>query len=536
MKKMRTLILFFCLISQIASAHVINGDHYHTRIWQLLPGYSTVEGTFLMLKNGRVYIETAENKTVSYPLASLSAADAHYALQRAEQVASINALPQLPASQKTTSNLTPMVCFLAWLSIFAMLYIAFGGRPQAQKPIVKYARIALSAGAIISLVAFSSAYKTTTVTNPLFIDSAFTPYRANVTTHWDSTWFYVASYGIAAHEMMAGIINWQQQVPIPQCYTGSNAWAIPLNPVVASTPVSTAHHFFRGAIGIAANGIPIFNALTNTGVDAKADGQLDDYGGHCGRADDYHYHIAPLHLQATAGIRPIAFALDGYAVYGTVEPSGTAMTPLDSNHGHYGATGVYHYHGTNTYPYMIGNMVGRVTEDTTLQIVPQAMATPVRPAQTPLPGAVITHCLQVGTNGYKLVYTLGGQTDTVHYYWTSGGVYNFSFITPTGTTAQTYTGFAPCYVLPTAVTEQAFSDGDFLLTPNPAKTAFSVVLSGKVIAGQITDLNIYNMAGTTVYSTKTITNAIPVHQLVQGNYIVVFNYLGQRHARRLVIP
>jgi hypothetical protein len=38
-------------------------------------------------------------------------------------------------------------------------------------------------------------------------------------------------------------------------------------------------------------------------------------GGHSGKADDYHYHIAPLHLQALIGAdKPIAYALDGYAI------------------------------------------------------------------------------------------------------------------------------------------------------------------------------------------------------------------------------
>jgi hypothetical protein len=30
-------------------------------------------------------------------------------------------------------------------------------------------------------------------------------------------------------------------------------------------------------------------------------GELDEYGGHCGRADDYHYHIGPVHLEKIVG-------------------------------------------------------------------------------------------------------------------------------------------------------------------------------------------------------------------------------------------
>ena len=321
--------------------------------------------------------------------------------------------------------------------------------------------------------------------------------------------------------MMTGITSWQQQVPIPQCYTGTNAWSIPLNPVLADTPVPTATNFFRGAIALAANGVPIFNALTNTGADAYLAGQLDDYGGHSGRADDYHYHIAPLHLVPTSGNMPIAFALDGYAVYGANEPDGTPMTTLDTNHGHFGTNGVYHYHGTMVYPYMIGNMVGRVTEDTTSQIVPQSSASPVRPAQVPLGGAVITHCLQQGTNGYKLCYTLSGEVDTVSYNWTTAGLYTFNFISPSaGTTTQTYTGFIPCYVLPTRVEDAGTGKRAVRIFPNPAGSTFEIALSGDISANSVNDITLYNMAGQQVWHSGTYTRFVDVHNLPDGVYLL----------------
>jgi hypothetical protein len=39
-------------------------------------------------------------------------------------------------------------------------------------------------------------------TDPLFIDSAFQPFKPSVATHWDATWFYVESKGIPDHEMI----------------------------------------------------------------------------------------------------------------------------------------------------------------------------------------------------------------------------------------------------------------------------------------------------------------------------------------------
>jgi hypothetical protein len=65
---------------------------------------------------------------------------------------------------------------------------------------------------------------------------------------------------------------------------------------------------------------------------------------------------------------------------------------------------------------MIGNMVGKVTEDATLQIIPQAAAQPVRPSLTPLSGATITGFqANPAGNGYDLTYTRNGQTYHVEY-------------------------------------------------------------------------------------------------------------------------
>ena len=78
---------------------------------------------------------------------------------------------------------------------------------------------------------------------------------------WDNEYLFIESNGMPRHEMMVGITAWQQQIPIPQNYTGDNAWRIPLKPVPADKPMSTNTGFFRGAIAIAVNGIPIFNPI-----------------------------------------------------------------------------------------------------------------------------------------------------------------------------------------------------------------------------------------------------------------------------------
>ncbi len=116
--------------------------------------------------------------------------------------------------------------------------------------------------------------------------------------------------------MMVNITAWIAQVPVPHPYAGDNAWSIPLQPVYADNPVTIADDLQRGAIAVASNGIPIFNPVNASGLISKQIGELDDFGGHSGRADDYHYHAAPLHLE-TADNRPIAYAFDGFPVYGS---------------------------------------------------------------------------------------------------------------------------------------------------------------------------------------------------------------------------
>ena len=180
---------------------------------------------------------------------------------------------------------------------------------------------------------------------------------------WDKEFLWVGSKGWPDHNMMVGITAWQQQVPLPQDYTGDNAWRIPLNPVPAKTPAMIKGRFLRGAIALAVNGIPIFNPQNNRGEISYEIGELDQWGGHCGRADDYHYHIAPLHLQAAVGKgMPVAYALDGYPIFGLTEPDGSAVGKLDECHGH-DVTGIgYHYHASTKYPYVFAGFHGQVVE------------------------------------------------------------------------------------------------------------------------------------------------------------------------------
>jgi phosphatidylethanolamine-binding protein (PEBP) family uncharacterized protein len=255
----------------------------------------------------------------------------------------------------------------------------------------------------------------------------FKAFAPAVGLRWDQDFLYVESDGLPAHGMMVGITAWQQQVPLPQSYRGDNAWRIPLHPVPAKTPVSIKGRFLRGAIALAANGIPIFNPQNNRGEVSQEIGELDQWGGHCGRSDDYHYHIAPLHLQAQLGLeQPVAYALDGYPIYGLKEPDGSAPVKLDSFNGHDAVGLGYHYHASLNYPYLNGGFHGEVVEREG-QVDPQPRAQGVRPALTALRGAKITGFKSTSVNHYELNYVVRDETRLIRYVVGPDGGADFEF-------------------------------------------------------------------------------------------------------------
>lgn len=301
----------------------------------------------------------------------------------------------------------------------------------------------------IADVATTIASATSGVADPTTTSSAvsalntlpgFDEFASTVKVFASGDYWQIESNGLPAHNMMVGITSWQQQVPLPMTYKGSNAWQLPKKPALADNPVSAKTSLYRGAIALAVNGVPIFNALNNRGEDAFLVGELDKWGGHCGRADDYHYHVAPLHLATIVGsAKPIAYALDGFAIYGSTEPDGSTMKKLDAYNGHVGTDGVYHYHGTTTYPYINGGMRGVIRGVVGDQVDPQPSAKPFREAGAPLQGATITNFSSPKTGQYALEYSQSGKTGLVEYTVSDTAV-AFTFTSPTGAvTTEKYT-------------------------------------------------------------------------------------------------
>jgi hypothetical protein len=419
-----------------------------------------IQGNFSFAKDDKIFLEQEGGQIKSIYINDLSVQDQKLARFKIARYAQLNDA-YLNTSQDTSY---PLSNFLPLCIIGLLLWLVYTFNKELIQVYILNSKIGSAAFSVFFifsvLIACSKSTTTnsnTTTTNPIvipitvtipktsfgFMDSAFAAFKPSISTSWDDTYFYIASTGIPNHNMMIGITNWQQQVPITQPYNGTNSWSIPLQPAYATTPLSTKTNLMKGAVAVAVNGIPIFNALNNRGEDSYKIGELDNWGGHCGKGDDYHYHAAPMHLSTLNGLKPIAFAVDGFPVYGSKEPDGASMIALDTCHGHNGTNGLYHYHGTTDYPYVIGALKGKVTIDPTTtapenQVIPQAFTKPVRPATTPLSGAAITDFVAVGTNGYLLTYKRGTKNGYIKYSWDLNNKYTF-ILTDTSGNAVTST-------------------------------------------------------------------------------------------------
>ena len=388
------------------------------RTWTDSAGAHLLNGTFVAVKDGQVQIRQADDSLVSLKLPQLSEADQEWVTQR---------LAQIRQSNEVFERLTRRI----------RLSPVKTDDVEEQADIEDLAITELPL-LIAQIDQRNLRYDADKVPEMAKAFEAFVKLKA-IKTRWDDRFFYVESNGIPNHRMMVGITSWQQQVPIPQKYFGENAWQIPLHPVPAKNPQSAKGNFLRGAIAIAANGIPIFNPLNNRGDDAYLFGELDEFGGHCGRADDYHYHIAPVHLETTIGQGlPIAYALDGYPIYGYLEPDGSKVKGLDQFNGHKDADGNYHYHATKTYPYLHGGFYGEVTQRGG-QVDPQPRAEPIRPDLRPLRDAKITGFLETKQGSYQLTYDVKGKKGSVSYTLADDGSAKFVFVDTNGkTTTETY--------------------------------------------------------------------------------------------------
>ncbi|CAN5551794.1 YHYH protein [soil metagenome] len=431
MNPYHALVLTCLLAVNPVSAHPGHAHGPQLRTWFVADGRSTFEASFVLVQDDRVQLLTADETVVWVPLPQLSPADQGWVAARQATIQRINqARTDVAAPVRSVTDPVSPVAILSLLACVALGVTAGGSRPSRGLPYLAVMAVVGLGGVIVTGKDLKD--------SPA-MQKHFEPFKEKLKFRSDSDYFYVESEGLPDHPLMVGITSWQQQVPLPQPYTGKNAWQIPLHPKLAEKPISGKKALYRGAIALAVNGVPIFNALNNRGVDAYLAGELDEFGGHCGRADDYHYHRAPVHLQKQAGKgNPIAYALDGYPLFGYTDASGKEPNDLDEFNGRMENDG-YRYYSTKKFPYVNGGLRGEVTVRND-GVEPQPRAAPLRPAGQPLRGAKITGFTHdASTKSSTLNYELRGKTLSWKYALEKDNSVRFVFVDGEGKeTTETY--------------------------------------------------------------------------------------------------
>jgi hypothetical protein len=142
------------------------------------------------------------------------------------------------------------------------------------------------------------------------------------------------------------------------------ALTLPADPQLAAQPACVP----MGMIGVALNGVAIFNALDAMGRDAVAHEVQDLCSGHPEPRGTYHYHgPSPCLPGETQPEQLIGYALDGFGIYSMYNAATTELTDadLDACHGRTSEVlwdgklqTIYHYVLTREYPYTIGCFMG----------------------------------------------------------------------------------------------------------------------------------------------------------------------------------
>ena len=120
-----------------------------------------------------------------------------------------------------------------------------------------------------------------------------------------------------------------------------------------------------GMVGIARNGVVIFDALDAGNRDAVAWEVQDACGGHPQMSGVYHYHALPTCLTQTNSKKSklVGYALDGFPIYNGRDEDGKRLenSDLDACHGRKSKVKldgekirIYHYEATQEYPYTVG--------------------------------------------------------------------------------------------------------------------------------------------------------------------------------------
>lgn len=266
-------------------------------------------------------------------------------------------------------------------------------------------------------------------------------FAADVAVDCDGTYAWLRSDVFPDHDLMNGITGTNEQIPVPAAF----AAPVKLSPTLAAAPVS-----IDGALGVAVNGVPIFDYSSqgeldlehyDPATDVVVQGQLDLCNGHAGRGDDYHYHAAPtcmMDAMENAGDDAIlGWGYDGFPLYGFRRPDGGALAAgdLDLCNGMADPVFGFRYHATVAPPYVFQCLRGEVDAANLPRVTP-----PVNPetrmrretGRPPQGGVEGLHFERDGAGGASMTYQYRGHAYHITYTATDRpGCYQFDTETVT---------------------------------------------------------------------------------------------------------
>ncbi|KGJ93979.1 YHYH protein [Colwellia psychrerythraea] len=254
----------------------------------------------------------------------------------------------------------------------------------------------------------------------------------------DDDYAYISADTYPDHDLMNGIIGTNEQIPVPA--TNYDA-PIKLTPQFASVLTT-----IDAAVGVAINGVPIYDYSSqgeldlynyNADSDTYVTGQLDNCGGHAGRGDDYHYHVAPTCMitsmmnQGDDAI--IGWGYDGYPLYGDNNPDSSEISEgdLDVCNGQIDDDFGYRYHTSTKPPYIIQCLVGEVDTAILPRVAPlteDSTNSGARANLTPPQGGVDNLTHSIADDGSRtMTYSYSGNDYYVTYSPSSSQDYCYDF-------------------------------------------------------------------------------------------------------------
>ena len=178
------------------------------------------------------------------------------------------------------------------------------------------------------------------------------PFHDNMTVVFDYTAgvAVITGTGLADHPM--GPFDGPTGCFNPNTPSNQNdTWRIPIEPQVGNQS-ELVYMDTMGKIGVMLNGVAFYNPFDAGGIDAPSTICFDDYNGHPSPDGRYHYHQSPPwgYGDGDGHSDIIAYAIDGYPVYGPWESEGlyakdaSGDLALDACNGHETVERGYHYH------------------------------------------------------------------------------------------------------------------------------------------------------------------------------------------------